>query len=162
MALMEKVVRRQRAKRLLSRIPPGSRLLEVGCGSGWVREEVQGLGTYTGLDLFPPADIVGVIRNWRALGLAEGQFDVIIAFEVVEHVDCFKECHDLLHPGGLLLCTTPAPRWDWLLKILEMLGVNQKRTSPHDHLVDLNKVPYFRQREVWRFLIMAQWAVFTR
>ena len=50
----------------------------------------------------PPADIVGDVRNWRSMGLAEGSFDAIVSFEVVEHVDCFRECYDLLRPGGIM------------------------------------------------------------
>jgi 2-polyprenyl-3-methyl-5-hydroxy-6-metoxy-1,4-benzoquinol methylase len=162
MALLEKFIRRQRARRLLSRIQPGSRILEIGSGSGWVKDALNSGMIYIGLDIQPPADIVGDVRNWRSLGLSDGSFDVIIAFEVVEHVDCFKECVDLLRPGGILLCTTPSPRWDWVLNILETIGINQKRTSPHDHLVDLKTVRYFRQREVWSFLILTQWAVLTK
>jgi SAM-dependent methyltransferase len=162
MALLEKFIRRQRARQLLFRIQPGSQVLEIGSGSGWVRDALNPAVTYIGIDIQPPADIVGDIRNWRSLGLAEGSFDVIIAFEVVEHVDCFRECVDLLRPGGMMLCTTPSPRWDWLLELLERIGINQKRTSPHDHLVDLKKVPYFRHREVWHFLVLTQWAVFTK
>ena len=162
MALLEKFIRRQRVRQLLSRIQPGSRILEIGSGSGWVRDALTSGVTYVGLDIAPPADIVGDVRNWRSLGLSEGSFDVIIAFEVVEHVDCFRECVDLLRSGGMMLCTTPSPRWDWLLDILERIGVNQKRTSPHDHLVDLKNVPYFRNREVWHFLVLTQWAVLTK
>ena len=58
---------------------------------------------YHGLDIVPPADYVGDIRNWREIGLEPESFDVIIAFEVVEHVDCFKECYDLLKHGGKML-----------------------------------------------------------
>lgn len=162
MALMEKIVRHQKTRWLLSRIHPGSRILEIGCGSGWVKAALKGVGTYVGLDMNPPADIVGDVRNWRSMGLAAGSFDAIVCFEVVEHVDCFRECYDLLRPGGIMFCTTPAPRWDWMLQILEAVGVNQKRTSSHDHLIDLNRAPYFSHGEIRRFLVMSQWAVFTK
>jgi 2-polyprenyl-3-methyl-5-hydroxy-6-metoxy-1,4-benzoquinol methylase len=43
-----------------------------------------------------PADIVGDILEWKRIGLQPESFDVIIAFELVEHVDCFQEFFDLL------------------------------------------------------------------
>lgn len=142
---------------------PG-KVLEVGAGSGWVRAALAGLGTtdYTGIDLHPPADVVGDVNKWRELGLEPESFDTIIAFEVVEHVDCFDACHQLLKPGGRMLITTPVPKMDWLLKITEALGLNQQRTSPHDHLVDLRTVPAFREKSVSIVMGLGQWAVFTK
>src|SRR5882724_9230347 len=125
------------------RIPKSARILEIGSGSGWVGSHLKenGWQNYVGVDLFPPADIVGDIRNWRGLGLAPASFDVILAFEVVEHVDCFDACYQLLKPGGMLMVTTPVPHMDWAMKLLEGVGLNQKRTSPHDHLIYLKDVP---------------------
>jgi cyclopropane fatty-acyl-phospholipid synthase-like methyltransferase len=140
-------------------------ILEIGAGSGWVKRaliDFKNVNYYTGVDLFPPADIVGDINNWLQLGLKPGSFDTIIAFEVVEHVDCFDACYQLLRPGGKMLITTPVPEMDWLLKITEALGINQKRTSPHDHLVDLRKVTFFNQKKIKIVLGLGQWAVFTK
>jgi len=139
-------------------------ILEIGAGSGWVKRALSDFKNvnYTGIDLFPPADIVGDINNWCQLGLKPSSFDTIVAFEVVEHVDCFDACYQLLRPGGKMLITTPVPEMDWLLKITESLGLNQKRTSPHDHLVDLQNVPFFNQKKIKIVLGLGQWAVFTK
>lgn len=144
-------------------VSPG-RVLEVGAGSGWVRSALadRGVTSYTGIDLFPPADIVGDINSWSELGLQPNSFDTIIAFEVVEHVDCFQACFDLLKPGGRMLITTPVPETDWILKITESLGLNQKRTSPHDHLVTLKNIPLFSHKKISIILGLGQWAVFTK
>jgi len=142
----------------------GGRFLEVGAGSGWVRDalaDIQG-AVYTGIDLVPPADIVGDINCWLQLGLKAESFDTIIAFEVVEHVDCFQACFDLLKPGGKMLITTPLPETDWILRITEFLGLNQKRTSPHDHLIHLSRVPLFDQKDIRIILGLGQWAIFTK
>ena len=87
----------------------GSKVLEVGSGSGWLKPELVALGIddYIGVDVNPPADIVGNINKWRSLGLSANTFDVIVAFEVVEHVDCFSSCHALLKPGKK--CSSPLP-----------------------------------------------------
>lgn len=140
------------------------RILEVGCGSGWVRSFLQegAFESYTGIDIVPPADIVGDINNWRDLGLKAESFDTISAFEVVEHVDCFAACHELLKPGGRMLITTPVPETDWILQKTETLGLNQKRTSPHSNLVHLSSVKFFQKKEIKIILGLGQWAVFTK
>lgn len=139
-------------------------MLEIGSGSGWVGAHLRanGWSRYTGLDVVPPADVVGDIREWRKLGLQPASFDVIIAFEVVEHVDCFAECFDLLKPGGRLLLTSPVPHMDWVMKLLEAMGLNQKRTSPHDHLVYFDQVAWKGERSLKTVGFLAQWGVFTK
>jgi predicted SAM-dependent methyltransferase len=115
-----------------------------------------------GIDLRKGADIVGDIRNWKDLGLKPESFDVIIAFEVVEHVPCFQECFDLLTPGGLLMLTSPVPHMDWACWLLERLGLNQKRSSPHKHLVYFGRVPLFEPVRLRTIALMAQWGIFRK
>jgi 2-polyprenyl-3-methyl-5-hydroxy-6-metoxy-1,4-benzoquinol methylase len=162
--LLSDLARRKKANFFFRDLPADARILEVGCGSGWVREQLReaGLTNYVGLDLVPPADVVGDVREWRSLGMKPESFDAIVAFEVVEHVDCFQACHDLLKPGGRLLITTPVPHRDWVMKCLERVGLNQKRTSPHDHLVYLEKVPLFGEKRVKVVAGLSQWGVFVK
>lgn len=164
MPWLREYARRKRARHFLERIPKGHAILEVGCATGWVGDYLRrhGWNSYTGIDLQPPADIVGDILQWRRLGLQPASFDTIIAFEVVEHVDCFQACYDLLRPGGRLLITTPVPAMDWLLYLCERLGLNQKRTSPHDHLVNLARVPVFEHKDIRTIHFVCQWATFTK
>ena len=137
--------------------------MEIGSGSGWLKQELIERGfSYTCIDLFPPADIVGDINCWRNLGLKSEAFEVVVAFEVVEHVDCFQACHDLLAHGGKMFITTPVPETDWILKITEALGLNQKRTSPHSNLVRLDDVALFPKRKIRIIMGLGQWAVFTK
>jgi 2-polyprenyl-3-methyl-5-hydroxy-6-metoxy-1,4-benzoquinol methylase len=49
--------------------------------------------------------------NGKGLALHPESFDVIIAFELIEHVDCFQEFYDLLKPGGLLMLTSSGPAY---------------------------------------------------
>lgn len=164
MPLLSEYARRKKIRYFLEPIPKQARILEVGSGSGWVREYLTGRGwtNYTGIDLKPPADIVGDIRRWADLGLRPQSFDTIIAFEVVEHVDCLKDCYDLLRPGGSMLLTTPVPCMDWALRLLERLGLNQKRTSPHDALVWVSKAACFEHKCVRIVGLMSQWAVLRK
>lgn len=145
-------------------IPADARILEIGCGDRWVGDFLRSTGraNYTGLDLQPPADIVGSILHWRSLGLEAGAYDTVLAFEVLEHVPCYREVFDLLRPGGTLRLTTPVPHWDWACRVLELLGINQRRTSPHDHLVYVEDIPFFEIVSNRRFMVTGQWAVLRK
>ena len=164
MAILSWYARKKKIEYFIHKIPNHSKILEIGCGSSWVGRYLRenGWEQYVGLDMIPPADIIGDICHWRALGIKRQTFDVIIAFEVVEHVNCFKECYDILKPGGSLMITTPLPHMDWIMQLLERLGVNQKRTSPHSNLVYLKDVPYFRNKNIRIVGFLSQWGILTK
>lgn len=153
--------RRQKLEFFFSHIDAGARILDLGCADGWVGRWARdhGFDDVTGIDLSPPADIVGDIRDWRSLGLEPHSYDVVIAFEVVEHGDYAAAIRAVLKPAGRLMATTPVPRWDWVCRLAEGVGLFQKRTSPHTHLVDLRHYPGFTcdQRAVRAGV--AQWAI---
>ena len=67
-------------------IPKDARILEIGSGGGWFGDYMKNNGWrfYTGLDIEPPADIVGSILDWKEIGIQEKSFDVVVAFEVVD------------------------------------------------------------------------------
>jgi len=122
----------------------------------------NGWDNYVGIDIVPPTDIVGDIRLWKQLGLKQNSFDYIIAFEVVEHVDIFQSCFDLLKDDGVLLLTTPVPHMDCILKIFEKMGLNQKRTSPHNNLTYLSKIKLFTPIVLNKKAGLAQWGKFKK
>jgi 2-polyprenyl-3-methyl-5-hydroxy-6-metoxy-1,4-benzoquinol methylase len=161
---LSEYARRKKIDHFFRDVPREARILEVGSGDGWLKREMarRGWRDYVGIDLKPPADVVGSILDWRSLGLPPGSFDVVIAFEVVEHVHCFREIFDLLKPGGLLVLTSPVPRMDWLCRLLELAGLNQKRTSPHDHLISFRQIPLFEPIEIRTVGLMAQWGKFRK
>ena len=164
MPLLSDIAKQNKIKYFLIDIPKNHKILEIGSGSGWVSDYLKknGWDNYTGIDIVPPAEIVGDIHNWKTLGLEENSFDVIIAFEVIEHVDCFKDCLELLKPAGKLLLTTPYPLMDWFLILLEFLGLNQKRTSTHNNLVYLKKVSIFKNKKIKIILFLSQWGIFIK
>lgn len=164
MPLLSDISQRKKMRFFLDPIPKDARILEIGCGSKWVGDYLHqgGWKHYVGMDLFPPADIVGDIKQWRQLGLAEASFDYVIAFEVIEHVDLLDEAFDLLKPGGRLLMTSPVPHMDWVMKTLEFFRLNQRRTSPHSNLTYFRTIPRFEIETVRTVAGLAQWGVFRK
>jgi 2-polyprenyl-3-methyl-5-hydroxy-6-metoxy-1,4-benzoquinol methylase len=142
-------------------VPKDSKILDFGCADGWVGRWAgqNGWIDLTGLDVVPPADVVGAIERWDELGFEPQSFDVIVAFEVVEHGDFASHLHALLKPGGLLLVTTPRPEWDWLCQVLEWMRILQKRTGRHTHLTDMREYPGFRVVSYRVRGLVSQWAV---
>ncbi|WP_225027179.1 bifunctional 2-polyprenyl-6-hydroxyphenol methylase/3-demethylubiquinol 3-O-methyltransferase UbiG [Xinfangfangia pollutisoli] len=102
----------------------GLRLLDIGCGGGLLCEPMARLGaTVIGADAaernIPVARLhaeqSGLQIDYRhttaeALAAAGERFDVVLNMEVVEHVAdplaYLTACHDLLKPGGLMVCST--------------------------------------------------------
>jgi SAM-dependent methyltransferase len=164
MPLLSKYAQKKRIEYSVKDIPKQAGILEVGCGSGWFGNYLKrnGWENYVGLDIVPPADIVGDIRDWRKLGIKQNSFDIIIAFEVVEHINCFQDFFDILKPDGLLILTSPVPHMDWLCKLLETIGLNQKRTSPHDHLIYFRDIPLFKPLDIKKIGFMIQWGKFRK
>jgi hypothetical protein len=119
----------------------------------------RGFNQVLGLDLIPPADIVGDIREWRSLGIAPHSFDAVVAFEVIEHGDIAGPLHDVLKPGGLLLATTPVPKMDWACNAMERMGLLQRRSSPHTNLTDLRLIPGFEVVERRVKGLVSQWGI---
>lgn len=159
---LSRYARQKKLQFFFQGIPKDASILDVGCADGWVRRwaDERGWTRLVGVDLRPPADIVGDVTRWRDLpGFAPHSFDAIVAFEVVEHGDLAQALHELLRPGGRLLATTPVPRMDWACKALESIGVLQRRTGEHSHLVDLRQYPNFDVVERRVKGLMSQWGI---
>ena len=103
-------------------LKPSVSVLEVGTGSGWFAEKMQETAyAVTTIDLSPPADIVGDINQWQQLGILPHSFDAVVALEVIEHIDCLTTLQSVCKPGGLIMLSSPHPRWDWAMKLLESI-----------------------------------------
>jgi SAM-dependent methyltransferase len=164
MPALSDYARRKKIEHFLAPLPKDANILEIGCGSKWVGEHLRNNGwiRYVGADLVPPADIVGDIKEWVALGLQPASFDAVIAFEVIEHVDLTKAAFDLLKPGGLLMLTSPVPHMDWAMKLLEKIGLNQPRTSPHTNLTYFEQLRDFECITIKRKAGLSQWGILRK
>jgi SAM-dependent methyltransferase len=102
---------------------PDCRLLDIGCGTGWLADFFD---RYTGLD--GSADAVSRAHGQgRNVSLADvdqrqpfgdGEFDAVVMKDLLEHVAdpvrLVEEVHRLLRPGGLVFASSPdAQRWVW-------------------------------------------------
>jgi 2-polyprenyl-6-hydroxyphenyl methylase/3-demethylubiquinone-9 3-methyltransferase len=132
-----------------SRTPlEGKSALDVGCGAGLLTEPLARLGAaVTGIDASPEviavardhAQRMGLKIDYRAGDVQEldGQFDLITAMEVIEHVAnpaaFVKALAKRLTPGGLLVMSTPnATRWSKLLMITVGEGLRQIPRGTHE------------------------------
>jgi SAM-dependent methyltransferase len=108
--------------------PDSRSFLEVGCGTGYVlaailaaRPDLEAVGG----ELFPEGLRVAR-RRLKGVPLAqmdarylriEGAFDLVGAFDVLEHIDRDEEAlramYTALRPGGGLVVTVPQHRWLW-------------------------------------------------
>lgn len=164
MPLLTDIARRKKINYFLNSIPKSASILEIGAGSGWVGTYLKqsGYSNYVGMDIQGTADVVGDIKNIDSLPFKPKQFDVIIAFEVIEHVELLEECRYFLKDGGFLMLTTPLPEMDWLCQLFEKIGLNQKRTSPHCNLINIKNLSGFKTEKYCIVGFMGQWGVYRR
>ncbi len=103
-------------------------LLEVGCGTGYVLEGIRAA--------FPEVQLFGAEYHEEGLEFARARvasarfrqldltqmvdvdaYDVIGAFDVIEHIDddrtCLANLARALKPGGTLLVSVPQHQWLW-------------------------------------------------
>jgi 2-polyprenyl-3-methyl-5-hydroxy-6-metoxy-1,4-benzoquinol methylase len=99
----------------------GGDLLDFGAGKGLFTGELARLGrlrSVTGVDImWRPDDLPEGIGNWivgdlnAPLNVPEDSFDVIVAIEVIEHLEnpraTAREWFRLLRDGGTIICSTP-------------------------------------------------------
>jgi SAM-dependent methyltransferase len=117
--LLVRAVARRHINFLSEGLPPGARVLDVGCGRGVLlgpladrRFEVHGVelseGALRGAD--PRAD-VRIAPRLSDAGYEEGSFDQVIIWHVLEHVadpkHTIEECRRILRPGGRLIVAVP-------------------------------------------------------
>lgn len=108
-------------KTLLDTLPKGSKVLDIGSGTGHLTQWIQSQGfEVTGLE--PSAEMIGHARKnfpnitftegiSSALPYADGSFDLIVSFEVFRYLDkaeniaSYNEAKRVLKPGGQFFFT---------------------------------------------------------
>jgi SAM-dependent methyltransferase len=108
--------------RFAARFTAGVAVLDMGCGAGYGSAEMPAAKSITGIDIsadavkyatdkFSREGVKFLIAPCEAVPLPDAAFDVITAFEVIEHLENWNallaEAGRLLRPGGLFIVSTP-------------------------------------------------------
>jgi ubiquinone/menaquinone biosynthesis C-methylase UbiE len=112
--------------RFAARYAQHAQVLDAGCGSGYGTAELANAATIVGIDI--SADAVAHARRefskpgvhfiqgaCQSLPFADASFDLLVAFEVIEHLEEWRqmlaEAHRVLRTSGVLLVSTPNKAW---------------------------------------------------
>jgi SAM-dependent methyltransferase len=123
------VARRRIIERVLTAHLPGPaprRILDVGCGTGGMLPMLARFGVVSGLEGEPLA-VAHCRSTFGQFDVqrgeiphdvpADGSYDVVTAFDVIEHIDddtgAVRALRSALRPGGTVVVTVPALRWLW-------------------------------------------------
>lgn len=121
---------------LSQRVGPGTRVLDVGCGGGFVAQALTSAG-YEVVGVDPSVRAVRAADSAKAgrfavgygerLPFAPAAFDAAVCSEVLEHVDSpgnvLSEIARTMKPGATLLFSTPNRTW---LSRLVLIDVAQR------------------------------------
>ena len=100
-------------------------ILDVGCGSGRMLDELSQRGRAAGLDVRADAVMAARMRGHanthlapaEETGFADGTFELVTAFDVIEHTPddrrTLRELLRITRPGGHLVATVPAHPHLW-------------------------------------------------
>lgn len=131
-------------ERLLDGIGPISSILEIGCGQGAVGVRLAHRAPYLGVE---PDDASYAVAAERVAALAgrarvmhgdsslvdrDEQFDLVCAFEVLEHIEddvaALKEWSAYIKPGGYLMLSVPA--WQDRFSAMDKMVGHFRRYDP--------------------------------
>jgi SAM-dependent methyltransferase len=112
--------------RRLVKPPQNARILEIGCGTGHNLPMLGQFGQVDALELDEEARAMAEKRLGRSVmsaplpelaGVPERQYDLVGAFDVIEHIDddraALASIAARIKPGGKFVMTVPAHQWMW-------------------------------------------------
>ncbi len=155
---------------------PDTRILDIGCGGGGLLSYLQqrGFSKLSGIDLSPEAIAFCKSRNLSSVTLddaqyaqtlAEGSFDVIIASDVLEHLqhasEAMQRWKDLLAPGGVIILFVPAYQALWSERDVlnkHIMRYTQRQVLAMVETLHLQTLT----RSYWNFFMFAPYALLLK
>src|SRR4029079_4692229 len=158
-------------------IPPGKRVLELGCGRGDLLAALKpsyGVGVDFSAKTIAKANelhpqlyfMLGDVENPATLASIEGPFDYIVIADTIgmfEDIDgTLRHVHHLCAPSTRLIISYYSHLWEPVLKIAELLGLRNKQpkinfiaTADFLNLMDLADFDVISQEQ--RQLLPRRW-----
>jgi SAM-dependent methyltransferase len=141
--------------------PEGANILEIGCGTGHNLAMLSGFGNVDALELDEEARGIAEQRLGRPVmsaplpelaGVADRHYDLIGAFDVIEHIDddraALASIAAKLKTGGRFVMTVPAHPWMWSAH--DVVNHHKRRYSKRSlraliggSPLELDKIGYF-------------------
>ena len=134
------------------------KILDLGCGRGWLTEILSKYGDIIGIDLsvnfakrtFPHLEFkqANIILN-----RIEGNYDIVVSSEVIEHLTSehqriyVKKTYELLNKDGYLILTTPNKLE--VEKLINNSLMKREQLQPIENWLNRNSLlsllsPYFK------------------
>lgn len=108
------------------------KIIDLGCGCGWITDALSEYGDVVGIDLSTSTaerlypDLKFIQAN-IVTDKIEGKYDIVVSSEVIEHLSLedqriyIRKAHDLLKEAGYIVLTTPnKPKVENLVKGLSI------------------------------------------
>ncbi len=158
-------------KQAMAWVPEGSRVLELGCASGYLGQLlIQNKGCrVTGVEIDPAAAEcasarglemhVGCLEDTGLLRSISGPYDVVMATDVIEHLRqprrMLAELPRWLRPGGRAIISVPnVAIWSMRLQLLR--GKFEYRQTG---LLDHTHLRFFTWDSIWELVRSQGWSI---
>jgi SAM-dependent methyltransferase len=158
-------------------VPPGKRVLELGCGRGHLLAALKpsyGVGVDFGAETIAKANarhpelyfVLGDVEDPQTLAAIEGPFDYIVIADTIgmfEDIDgTLRLIHKLCAPSTRIIISYYSHLWEPVLKIAEALGLRSRQprinyiaTADFRNLMDLADCEVISQEQ--RQLLPQRW-----